>query len=489
MHIPLQKLAIGCALTSTAAAFYPYHRHHGESSAATRRVPSEAAVSATSGEPRRSITLPLRRTSLVTRQNQFDVSRSKEPKLKNSEAVHQDKNDNTYMVAVNIGTSKEEYLLLLDSASSNVWVMSEDCTSAACGKHTTFGKSDSSSLKTETTQFSITYGTGTVSGTTASDTLHFGSLSATHTFGLANNASSEFEGFPMDGILGLGRGSQSEGTIVSPQVIEIFADAKLISAKIFGLHLGRYKDGKNDGELNFGELNKDRYDGDLNWLDVVSNDRGFWEVAISDAGVGDKVLGVKNKIGIIDTGTSFVFMPEQDAIAVHKLIDSSRQSDENFIVPCSTKIPVTIKFGSQTYNVSAADWVGEQLPDSDECFSRVVGRQTFGPDQWLIGDTFLKNVYTAFDMDKSKVGFGLKSASSSSSESSTSTGGSNSTSNPNGNENGNGNAPPSTSGSATNGNNDKAEPTQNSLAAPAVSPSASALAALSVAVGVLAFAF
>ncbi|PVI07928.1 acid protease [Periconia macrospinosa] len=462
------------------------------------------------------------------------------------------------MVAVNIGTSKEEYLLLLDSASSNVWVMSEDCKTTACNKHTTFGKSDSSSLKAENTKFSITYGTGTVSGTTASDTLHFSSLSANLTFGLATNASSEFESYAMDGILGLGRGSKAEGTIVAPQAVEVFANAKLIPAKISGLALGRYKDGNNDGELNFGELNKDRYEGDINWIDAVSNERGFWEIAIADAGAGDKVLGVKNKIGIIDTGSAFVFVPEQEAISIHKLIDRSRQAEENFIVPCSTKTPITLKFGSQTYNITAADWVGEKLPDSDECFSRVIGRQTFGPDQWLIGTTFLKNVYTAFDMDKSRVGFGrVKSANSTSSSSSSGsgtsipftsasvrtstptstltsvsplepltsypssktltnpiypsstapllpatstnnpfpTGGSNSSNNNNNNSNNNnnnngnsGNSGNSNAPQGTVSSNDKAEPTQNSLA-PAVSPSGSALAALSVAVGVLAFAF
>lgn len=149
MHLPIEKLAVGCALVSTATAFYPYERGHGGNSGNTRRVvPSEAIAANTNEEPRRSVTLPLRRIStVVSRANQYDISKSNEPKMKNSEAVHQDKNDNTYMVAVNIGTSKEEYLLLLDSAASNTWIMSEDCKTDACAKHTTFGKGDSSSLK------------------------------------------------------------------------------------------------------------------------------------------------------------------------------------------------------------------------------------------------------------------------------------------------------------------------------------------------------
>lgn len=62
-------------------------------------------------------------------------------------AIDQDGNDLSYMVAVTIGDSKEEYHLLLDSAASNTWVMGADCKTDACATHETFGKEDSSTLK------------------------------------------------------------------------------------------------------------------------------------------------------------------------------------------------------------------------------------------------------------------------------------------------------------------------------------------------------
>ncbi|KAF1960089.1 acid protease [Byssothecium circinans] len=315
------------------------------------------------------------------------------------------------MAAVTIGDSKEEYKLLLDSAASNTWVMSEDCSTEACGKHNLFGKSDSKTIKTDPKTFSITYGTGFVSGTTATDTIHIGtSLSTSLTFGIATNVSSDFLQYPMDGIMGLSRGTSTSGN-GTPLIVEALANAKLISSKLYGLHLGRAKDGKNDGELNLGEVNKERFSGDLNWIDSVKSDRGFWEVPVADIGFGGKTIGLKagDKTGIIDTGTSFFYMPPTEASALHKLIEGSSQDGENFQVPCSTTSPITLKFGSVTYNMSATDWVGDKNEDSGLCNSKIIGRKTFQENQWLVGDAFLKNVYTAFDYEKGRVGFGVKS--------------------------------------------------------------------------------
>lgn len=263
--------------------------------------------------------------------------------------------------------------------------------------------------------FSITYGTGSVSGTTAQDTIHIAGISTPLTFGLATNVSQEFNAYPMDGILGLGRGTASS-LDDSPQLIDTLAAANLIPAKLYGIHLSRAADGTHDGELNLGEVNTARFDGDLNWLDAIPNDTGFWELRIADAGTGSALTGLKGKSAIIDTGTSYVFMPEPDAIAVHALVDGSTQSGETFSVPCSTTTDLAIKFGQTTYAVSAKDWVGGTTTGG-MCRSNVFGRQTFGDDQWLLGDVFLKNVYAAFDLDKGKVGFGTKRAGDASSSS------------------------------------------------------------------------
>lgn len=198
--------------------------------------------------------------------------------------------------------------------------------------------------------------------------------------------------------------------------MDVLSSNKLIGSKLYGIHLSRGKDGLQDGELNLGEVNKDRFTGYLNWNTCVDNDSGFWEIPLSDAGVNGKALGITGRSAIIDTGTSFILMPSQDALKIHSQIPGFKQDGETFSVPCDTTAVVQFSFGKQSYNITTADWRGLRL-QSGLCRSNIVGRQTFKDTQWLVGDVFLKNVYSVFDFDQKRVGFGVKSADGSSSAS------------------------------------------------------------------------
>ncbi|KAA8619810.1 Asp domain containing protein [Pyrenophora tritici-repentis] len=404
---PPSWLAISALLLHPTYAFYPY----SPSSANGAAPPSSRSLDATSFDSNsRSLTLPIRRVP-TRRQNVYNIVNSRDPTQSNSVAIDQDGKDISYMVAVSFGDSKEEYHMLLDSAASNTWVMSQDCSTDACKTHTLFGKEDSTSLKTTTESFSITYGTGSSSGTLATDTLHLGPLSPTLTFGLATNVSSEFRSYPMDGILGLGRGTSSPSTSSSaetPQIMDILTTTSLITSKIYALHLPRAS--ALDGELNLGSINTARFSGSINYIPCIPSSTGFWEIPLSAASVeGADVALAGPRTAIIDTGTSFILLPPADALAIHQKIKGYSQNGETFFVPCDTSAVIQFSFNKQNYNISTADWVGEKVDaEGKVCRSNVVGRQTFGEAQWLVGDVFLKNVYTVFDFEKSRVGFGVK---------------------------------------------------------------------------------
>ncbi|KAL9097343.1 MAG: hypothetical protein Q9165_000770 [Trypethelium subeluteriae] len=368
-------------LIGNAFAFYPY-------------IPSYDTQDPTSASP-----------SLTVRDNKYTIVNAKQPTQSDSAPVDQDGGDLTYMTTVTLGSQGAQYHMLIDSSGSQSWVFGSDCTTQACNNHDTFGTANSNTLKTSSTPFSVSYGTGNVNGVLATDSVTVAGLTVPLTFGLASNATSEFLSYPMDGILALGQASSSDATFMNS-----LSQQGHIQSKIFGIHLSRDVDGVNgsDGEIDFGTPNSNYYSGSLSYTPIIP-DQSFWQIAIDGAGVDGKSASVgTQRNAILDTGTSFIYMPLSDAQAIHSLVSGSSQSGETFTVPCNTQSTVQMSISNVNYNISYQDIVGSSTDGGTTCGSKIVGRQTFGPNQWLVGDVFLKNVYTVFDFDQNRVGFGAK---------------------------------------------------------------------------------
>lgn len=335
------------------------------------------------------------------RNNAFPVVLSSQPTMKNSVAIDEDGSDLSYFASVAFGSSGKKMYMLLDTGAGNTWVFGDQCTSSTCQQHNTFGTAESNTLNITSTPWNVSYGTGTVSGYDASDKVSFADFNVELDFGLATNASDTFNTYPMDGILGLGRpGSDKLGT---PTVMQALDSANLIQANMFGVHLQRNADGATDGELNFGAPDSSRFDGSLSYTDTLVSG-GLWEIPADDAGVGGTGGKFTNRSAIIDTGTSYILMPKGDAQTLHALFPGSTQNGENFMIPCDATAPLQFTFSGVAYNVSSKDYLGKSDGSSNMCASNIVGHQAFGPTSWLLGDVFLKNVYTVFDFDKNRIG-------------------------------------------------------------------------------------
>ena len=160
---------------------------------------------------------------------------------------------------------------------------------------------------------------------------------------------------------------------------------------------------QTDGELNFGAPDSSRFSGQLSYTKTVT-DATMWEIPVEDVTFDGKSCDFMEKSAIIDTGTSYMLLPPKDAQTLHALIPNAEQDGETFNVPCSTTMPIQIRISGATYNISSVDYVGTPVKGGELCASNIIGRQAFSEDQWLLGDLFLKNVYTVFDFDKDRIG-------------------------------------------------------------------------------------
>lgn len=187
------------------------------------------------------------------------LTEADDPTASDSLGLDIEANDVGYIATVQIGTPGQDFKLLMDSGSADLWVGSENCVAETgggdCGNHTFLGTQSSSSFVDTGKQFEVTYGSGHVSGDIVTDDLSFAGLSLnTHTFGVANTESVDFssDSTTFDGLMGLAQSTLSNQGVLTP--VESLAKAGSISAAITSFKLGRISDGNNDGEVTFGGL-------------------------------------------------------------------------------------------------------------------------------------------------------------------------------------------------------------------------------------------
>lgn len=356
-----------------------------------------ASKYAEQGAPVASRTVP----RIRARSNAYAVVAPASPTSKNSVGIYQDGTDFSYFVQAHFGSTGKAMYMLLDSGAGTSWVMGPDCQSDACMMHNTFGAKDSTTFETTGQEFSINYGSGKVKGQVSRDTIQLAGLEDKLTFGVATETSKDFTHFPFDGILGLAMGKGSTDNFMA-----VMSTDKKIEANLFAVSLSRHTEVTNAGSITFGAIDSTKYLGDIVYTAVGADRKGYWAIPMDDMGYDGGQAGVHGRFAYIDTGTSFAFGPESDVAALHKLIPGATTKDNvTYSVPCDTDKDITVTFSGVSYTIPPRDWLTGRV----NCTSNFYGHEVM-KDSWLLGDVFLKNVYSVFDADNTRIGFAKKPA-------------------------------------------------------------------------------
>ncbi|RDA85467.1 hypothetical protein CP532_1023 [Ophiocordyceps camponoti-leonardi (nom. inval.)] len=334
----------------------------------------------------------------VKRDNRYNIQKAVDPRQPLTAGINQDGTDFAYFVKVGLGSKKKELYMLLDTGAGSSWVMGPGCKDKACSMHSTFGPNDSDTFHDTGEEFNVSYGSGVVNGKLIQDNMTMAGVAFDFKFGMAGTTSTEFVKFPFDGILGL---SMTRGH--NDNFLEKFGQAHKLDKNIFCVALNRAADGVNTGEVKFGSMNPDKFSGNVSYTPLGSQD-GEWAITIDDMAFDGKKAGVGGVLAYIDTGTSFIFGSPDRVQKVHSVIPGAKSADgQTYKVPCDTNKPLTFTFSGIDYEVSPKDWVAPKNAEG-ECTSNVYGYEV-AKGSWLIGDTFLMNVYTVFDKDEKRIGF------------------------------------------------------------------------------------
>ncbi|KAI9510934.1 acid protease [Russula earlei] len=310
--------------------------------------------------------------------------------------------DVLYYGPIGIGTPAQWLTVDVDTGSADLWVPTN------CGNcpGRRFEASRSSTYRPTNQAFSITYGTGRVSGKVATDTVSIAGLSvADQGFGAVNDKSYEFSSQPNDGLIGMAFGTIAQSH--QPTFFESLIKERKLAAPFFSVHLSRHE--KRGSSVCFGCINSNFTTGPVTWLRVVS--KTYWTVNMDGVWVND-VKAPAKLTAAIDTGTSLIYVPHALASEIYALIPGSKRASQYgrgfWSVPCYSAHRVELSFDGHRFEIHPRDFhLGRVNASSSDCVGGILSADSGLPsDLAIIGDEFLKSWYSIYDYGNgARVGF------------------------------------------------------------------------------------
>ncbi|XP_007986890.3 cathepsin E isoform X1 [Chlorocebus sabaeus] len=316
--------------------------------------------------------------------------------------------DMEYFGTISIGSPPQNFTVIFDTGSSNLWVPSVYCTSPACKTHTRFQPSQSSTYSQPGQSFSIQYGTGSLSGIIGADQVSVEGLTVVgQQFGESvTEPGQTFVDAEFDGILGLGYPSLAVGGVTP--VFDNMMAQNLVDLPMFSVYMSSNPEGGAGSELIFGGYDHSHFSGSLNWVPVTK--QGYWQIALDNIQVGGTVMFCSEGCqAIVDTGTSLITGPSDKIKQLQNAIGAA-PVDGEYAVECANLnvMPdVTFTINGVPYTLSPTAYTLLDFVDGMQfCSSGFQGLDIHPPagPLWILGDVFIRQFYSVFDRGNNRVG-------------------------------------------------------------------------------------
>ncbi|KAI1852041.1 hypothetical protein JX265_008154 [Neoarthrinium moseri] len=339
-----------------------------------------------------------------------------------------------YYANVAIGTPPQNVSLILDTGSSDVWVVSRDadlCQDASDQQYygfclATYEPSDSSSYKMVDQSFSIRYADRTRAvGDYFKDDFHVaGTTIKQLQMGLGINTT-----IP-SGIMGIGFASNVASETPYPNIMDVFLSDGLIGSKAYSLYLNDYD--SSTGTILFGGIDTEKYIGKLGALniqeDATSGSITSFTVALSSFKMnvnGSTVYQESDPLPVIlDSGTTLSYLPSELVSRIYQTLDAY---DDTMGVMASGSVYVDCKYLGQNisldFQFGGSDGPVINVPVDEVIFNNVARLQDLGlalpadlpfdnvctlgvmasEGIYLLGDTFLRSAYVVYDLSNQQI--------------------------------------------------------------------------------------
>uniref|UniRef100_A0A672V4E4 pepsin A n=1 Tax=Strigops habroptila TaxID=2489341 RepID=A0A672V4E4_STRHB len=307
--------------------------------------------------------------------------------------------DNSYYGTISIGTPAQDFTVIFDTGSSNLWVPSVYCSSLACSDHKRFNPADSSTFVSTNDSLYIAYGTGSMTGVLGYDTVRVADIKITNQiFGLSETEPGDFFYYcPFDGILGLAYPSISSSG--ATPVFDNMMKEDLVSRDLFSVYLS--KDEEKGSFVLFGAIDYDYVSNGISWIPV--SDETYWQITMDRVSIDDEAVACSDSCqAIVDTGTSLLAMPYEDLESLYDTLGASSSGE----VQCSSvdSLPdVVFYLNSAAFPLTPSAYVVESDGVCSLAFEGMDVSTESGVS-WILGDVFIREYYVIFNRAKNTVG-------------------------------------------------------------------------------------
>ncbi|KAJ6477856.1 acid protease [Mycena vitilis] len=318
-----------------------------------------------------------------------------------SESLDDDQ-DVEWVSSMFIGTPPQKFVTDFDTGSSDLWVPSSSCNSATCARKSKYTATSSSTSVKKSGTFSIQYGDGsTVSGLNYTETVSVAGIRVT---GQSFSPVSHYSIVQLSGVFGF----------AFPAISNLHANPFFINAVIshavseprFGFYLA-----SSGSTLHLGGTDTSKYTGDIdfnNLSDIYPPQ--FWQLSGARIKLGSTAM-VSDLYTIIDSGTTLAYCPTDVVKMLFAAVPGSKvfgdPRDGYYSFPCASPPRFSFNWGKKDWTITANNInLGRTTSGSSDCVASIVGQDIgLGPKTCLLGDAFMKNVYTVFDLGQNAVGF------------------------------------------------------------------------------------
>ncbi|OVA03402.1 Peptidase A1 [Macleaya cordata] len=186
--------------------------------------------------------------------------------------------DAQYFGEIGVGSPPQNFSVIFDTGSSNLWVPSSKCSSVSCLFHSKYKSSESNTYKKNGKSASLQYGTGAISGFFSEDNVKIGDFAVKNQefIEATNETGGTFLLAKFDGILGLGFQDISVGN--AEPVWYNMVKQGLVKDPVFSFWFNRNARDEEEegGEIVFGGVDSNHHKGEHTYVPVTQ--KGYWQV-------------------------------------------------------------------------------------------------------------------------------------------------------------------------------------------------------------------